>query len=168
MASSSSTSSSKRPKRIYDVVLSFRGEDIRNSFASHLYAALRQAGIHAFMDDKELERGEEISRSLLQAIEGSQIALVILSPNYASSRWCLNELVKIMECQKTQGQRVMPVFHGVDPSDVRHQRGSYGEAIEKHEHKLGRGAIGCRSGGRHSKRLRILPASIQLFGMKLM
>ena len=31
---------------------------------------------------------------------------------------------------------MLPVFYGVDPSEVRHQRGSYGKALEKHEERF--------------------------------
>ncbi|XWS22331.1 hypothetical protein CRYUN_Cryun29cG0024700 [Craigia yunnanensis] len=40
---------------------------------------------------------------------------------YASSTWCLNELVKIIECKNTIGQIVIPIFYDIDPSDVRKQ-----------------------------------------------
>ncbi|KAK9280364.1 hypothetical protein L1049_014053 [Liquidambar formosana] len=45
---------------MYDVFLSFRGEDTRKNFIDHLYFALKNAGINAFRDDNELPRGEEI------------------------------------------------------------------------------------------------------------
>ena len=58
--------------------------------------------------------------------------MVVFSENYASSKWCLDELVKILECRKEQGHLVIPVFYGIDPSHVRKQLGSYKEAFEKH------------------------------------
>ncbi|KAL7161756.1 hypothetical protein ACSBR2_042268 [Camellia fascicularis] len=76
--------------------LSFRGEDTRKNFTNHLYAALVQIGIHTFMDDDELPRGHDISSALLKSIEESRISIVVFSTNYASSRWCLDELVKII------------------------------------------------------------------------
>uniref|UniRef100_A0A6N2KU15 TIR domain-containing protein n=1 Tax=Salix viminalis TaxID=40686 RepID=A0A6N2KU15_SALVM len=117
----------------YDVFLSFRGEDTRKNFTGHLYTALIQAGIHTFRDDNELPRGEEISPQLLRAIEGSRISLVVFSKNYASSTWCLDELVKIMECRQKTHQVVLPIFYDTDPSVVRKQTGSYKEAFDKHE-----------------------------------
>uniref|UniRef100_A0A6N2M4J1 TIR domain-containing protein n=1 Tax=Salix viminalis TaxID=40686 RepID=A0A6N2M4J1_SALVM len=83
-----------------DVFLSFRGEDTRKNFTDHLHSALIQAGIRTFKDDNNLPRGEEISPQLLRAIEGSRISVVVFSKNYASSTWCLDELVKIMECRQ--------------------------------------------------------------------
>ena len=102
----------------YDVFLNFRGEDTRNTFTSHLYSALKQSGFSTFMDDEKLERGECIALDLLRAIEESRFCIVVLSKNYASSTWCLDELVKIIECKKHTELRVSPVFYYVDPFDV--------------------------------------------------
>ncbi|PON38147.1 TIR domain containing protein, partial [Trema orientale] len=118
----------------YDVFLSFRGEDTRRNFTSHLYTALCRENILAYIDDN-LERGEEISSSLLTRIEESKLSIVVFSKNYASSRWCLDELVRIMECKKEKEHIVLPVFYGVDPSDVRNQKGSYADAFVKHEER---------------------------------
>ena len=118
----------------YEVFLSFRGQDTRHGFTSHLYAALCQKGIYTFLDDDKLKRGKSISPELLQAIEGSTCSLVILSPNYASSTWCLDELVKIIHCMKTMGKIVLPIFYHVDPSHVRKQSGPFEQAFSKHEH----------------------------------
>ena len=127
-------SSSLTKRYIYDVFLSFRGEDTRNGFTSNLNGILRHNGINTFMDDK-LQRGENISTELLEAIESSRISIIIFSKNYASSTWCLDELVKILEC-KNNGQVVLPVFYKVDPSDVRNQNGKFGESFTKHEEKF--------------------------------
>jgi hypothetical protein len=91
---------------------------------------LHKKGINTFIDD-ELRRGEEISPALLKAIEGSRISIVILSKNYATSTWCLEELLKILECKETKGQMVLPVFFKVDPSDVQHQTKCFGKALVK-------------------------------------
>lgn len=122
-SSSSCFSSSISTQFKYDVFLSFSGVDTRNNFTSHLLTALERHGFHTFRDDTKLNRGECIRDELLKAIEGSRISLVILSKNYAASGWCLNELVKIMECKKTLQQTVLPIFYNVEPSDVRVQRG---------------------------------------------
>ncbi|KAL2334991.1 hypothetical protein Fmac_016204 [Flemingia macrophylla] len=120
----------------YDVFLSFRGSDTRHGFISHLYKALCDKGIHTFIDDEELQRGEEITPSLLKAIQESRIAMPVLSQNYASSTFCLDELVHILACSKEKGRLVLPVFYDIDPSHVRHQRGTYQEALNTHHNKL--------------------------------
>ena len=134
--SSSSSPSIQASRWTNHVFLSFRGEDTRHGFTDHLFASLERRGIKTFKDDHDLERGEVISLELNKAIEESLFAIIILSPNYASSTWCLDELQKIVECSKSFGQAVLPIFYGVDPSDVRHQRGSFDEAFRKHEEKF--------------------------------
>ncbi|XP_044475738.1 disease resistance protein RRS1B-like [Mangifera indica] len=129
MASSSSSSQVK-----YDVFLSFRGEDTRDNFTSHLKDALCGRKIVTFIDD-QLVRGDEISPSLLNAISGSKISIIIFSKGYASSTWCLQELVEILNCRRMYGQIVIPVFYHVDPSDVRKQTGTYGDAFDQYEVK---------------------------------
>ncbi|CAK7338776.1 unnamed protein product [Dovyalis caffra] len=133
ISSSDCKPSSSRPGWSYDVFLSFRGEDTRKNFTDHLYTALIQAGIHTFRDDDELPRGEEIGPQLLKAIEDSRISILVFSKDYASSRWCLDELVKILECKRTMGQLVLPIFYDIDPSDVRKQKGSFAKAFDRHE-----------------------------------
>ncbi|KAL6226649.1 hypothetical protein ACLB2K_000610 [Fragaria x ananassa] len=123
------------PTYKYHVFLSFRGEDTRNNFTGHLYSALSEKGIVTFMDD-QLIQGEEISPALIQAIEQSKISIVVFSENYASSKWCLDELVKILDCMKKIQQIVLPVFFKVDPSDVRNHRGSFGEGLANLERKF--------------------------------
>ncbi|KAG7941009.1 hypothetical protein I3843_16G016100, partial [Carya illinoinensis] len=114
----------------HHVFLSFRVEDVRYNFISHLYQALKQKGINYYIDDV-LERGEEISTAFVKAIEGSKISIIVLSTNYATSTWCLDELLKIFHCKdkETIKQIVLPIFYHVDPEDVRHQKGSFGKSF---------------------------------------
>ncbi|XP_062011251.1 uncharacterized protein LOC133727860 isoform X2 [Rosa rugosa] len=98
LPSTPSWSSSYRRK--HDVFLSFRGADTRLAFMGHLHAALIHCGISTFRDDIDLEKGKSIRKQLDKAIEGSKVWVVIVSPDYASSKWCLNELLKILECRK--------------------------------------------------------------------
>ncbi|CAN6722755.1 unnamed protein product [Malus baccata var. baccata] len=130
--SSDSSSSSGRRRWTYDVFLNFRGEDTRRSFVSHLYRALDRKAIHTFIDAEELRKGNHLS-DLLTAIRNSRVSIVVFSPNYASSTWCLKELVQILECMDSDGQTVVPVFYDVDPSHVRNRKRSFEEAFARHE-----------------------------------
>ncbi|XP_054779034.1 disease resistance protein RUN1-like isoform X2 [Prosopis cineraria] len=128
-SSSSSFSFNSGTRYRYDAFLSFRGEDTRHSFTEILYDALRRKGINAFIDDKRLGKGEEISPTLLKAIERSRISIIVFSTNYATSTWCLEELAHIVWCRKQKKQVVMPIFYKVDPLDVQYQRNSFEEAM---------------------------------------
>ncbi|XP_057744925.1 disease resistance protein RPV1-like isoform X1 [Arachis stenosperma] len=119
----------------HDLFISFRGE-IRTSFLCHLIKRLRDDGIISFfVDEENLGAGDEISSALLQAIEESSISLVIFSKDYASSRWCMEELVKIIECKEQYQRTLVPVFYNVDPSHVRHQKRTFEEAFDVHTEK---------------------------------
>ena len=96
---------------------------------------MKQKGIRTFKDET-LERGEEISSALHKAIEESRSSIIVFSEDFASSRWCLDELVKIIECKNEKGQLVLPLFYYVEPSEVRHQSGSFAEALFEHRRRF--------------------------------
>ncbi|CAN7123179.1 disease resistance protein TAO1 isoform X2 [Brassica rapa] len=118
-----------------DVFLSFR-EEIRGGFVSgflsHLRHALARQSITCFIDNQEEERTEKrkqlSAKKVLHAIPESKVAVVVLSKNYASSSWSLNELAEIMETNLM----MVPVYYEVDISDVRYQKGSFGEDLRRH------------------------------------
>lgn len=117
----------------YDVFLNFRGKDTRYGFTRNLYDSLRGRGIRTFFDDEGVEKGQVIRPSLFKAIDASRIAIVVFSKDYASSHHCLDELVHITKLFKEDRIVLLPVFYDVDPSQVRHQKGTYGEAFARHE-----------------------------------
>ncbi|KAL9691625.1 hypothetical protein QQ045_012050 [Rhodiola kirilowii] len=125
-------SSDSRNKFIHQVFLSFRGEDVRNGFVGHLFNGLRREGFRVFMDNDGLEHGRDIQIKLLEAIEQSEVSIVTLSTRYADSRWCLDELAKIMELNVSPDRFVLPVFFDMEPTDVRHQTGLYNTYFEAH------------------------------------
>ncbi|WOG86613.1 hypothetical protein DCAR_0205830 [Daucus carota subsp. sativus] len=131
-----SSSASTSPTTLWDVFLSFRGKDTRYTFTDHLYKALVRTGIQTFKDNSELRSGEVLSNSLIQAIQNSKTYIVVLSENYASSPWCLYELVEILTCYKRMKRLVIPVFYYIDPSVVRHQIPCFKEIIEKHQSRF--------------------------------
>ncbi|CAJ2663628.1 unnamed protein product [Trifolium pratense] len=132
MACSSSQAMTTVDLKKYDVFISFRGEDTRPGFTSHLHAALKRKNLETYIDYR-IEKGNQVWTELEKAIKDSTLFLVVFSENYASSTWCLNELVEIMKCHKNGQGVVIPLFYRIDPSHVRKQTGSYGTALEKHK-----------------------------------
>ncbi|XP_050387107.1 disease resistance-like protein DSC1 isoform X2 [Argentina anserina] len=126
------TSSSSGGSRKYQVFINFRGADTRRCFVCHLYNALDQNGLETFIDSEDLQKGDSLSE-LLKAVKDSKISIVVFSKDYASSTWCLKELVQILECMDQQRQIVVPIFYDVDPSDGRELKGRFAEALAKHE-----------------------------------
>ncbi|KAL7616806.1 hypothetical protein Lser_V15G03397 [Lactuca serriola] len=120
----------------YDVFLSFRGLDTRHSFTDHLYKALIEANISTFLDDEEIETGEDLKPELESAIKASRGSIIVLSKNYATSTWCLDELVLILEQRMASNHIVIPIFYHVEPTHVRKQQSSFGDAMAKHKQKM--------------------------------
>ncbi|XP_028088955.1 TMV resistance protein N-like [Camellia sinensis] len=120
--------SSSKSRCSYLVYLSF-AEDTCKKFTDHLYTALIGAGFRTFRnDDDVMERGE-----LEKAIKESRSSIIVFSKDYASSRRCLDELVMILECKRNFEHVILPVFYGMDPSQIRKQTGSVAEAFAGHE-----------------------------------
>ncbi|KAI3701539.1 hypothetical protein L6452_26700 [Arctium lappa] len=114
----------------YDVFLNFRGEDTRHSFTDHLYDALGRAGLLTFRDNDEIDRGQELEPEIKIAIRASKASIVVLSENYATSTWCLEELWLILQQRKECNHFVLPVFYHVDPSDIRKQNKTFKIEVE--------------------------------------
>ncbi|KAM0001569.1 putative TIR domain-containing protein [Helianthus debilis subsp. tardiflorus] len=133
---SSSSSSTHDLNHRYDVFLSFRGVDTRNGFTDHLYNTLLGARINTFLDDEEIETGEPLKPELESAIRSSRACIIVLSENYASSRWCLDELVLILEQKRKFNQIVIPIFYHVEPTDVRKQQSTFMKAMAQHKERM--------------------------------
>ncbi|KAG2272874.1 hypothetical protein Bca52824_067429 [Brassica carinata] len=114
----------------HHVFPSFHGKDVRRGFLSCLLKEFKEKGIDVFIDN-DLERSKLIGPKLTEAIRGSLIAILLISRNYASSTWCLNELVEIMKCREEDKQTVEVIFYEVDPSDVKKQKGDFGAVFQK-------------------------------------
>ncbi|KAF3456165.1 hypothetical protein FNV43_RR00815 [Rhamnella rubrinervis] len=116
-----SSSSASNPRDNYDVFLSFtiRGGTWR-TFTSHLHSALEQNGIYTFLDVKKIEKGEDIAPGLDNGIRSSRCAVVVLSEEYTSSHWCMDEFVQILKCRNDSNinQIVLPIFYHVSPYDL--------------------------------------------------
>ncbi|KAI8539496.1 hypothetical protein RHMOL_Rhmol09G0187700 [Rhododendron molle] len=106
----------------YDIFLSFRGLDTRKKFTDHLYEALKREGFQTFIEDDEIEWGENIKSALQKAIWNSKMSVIVLSKNYATSTSCLFEIHTIIEHRKKKSDHfILPVFYEVDPWEIKQQ-----------------------------------------------
>ncbi|XP_056846617.1 putative disease resistance protein At4g11170 [Raphanus sativus] len=131
--SRSSLSSSSTTPQKYDVFLSFRGADTRKNFVSFLHKHLEAKGIRTFKDDNSLVCGRQIAPVIDQAIKGTRIAVVVVSPTYPASNWCLEELLTILKQEEEKLLTVVPIFYEVEPNDLKRQTGKLVKQFKKHE-----------------------------------
>ncbi|XP_056176195.1 disease resistance protein RUN1-like [Syzygium oleosum] len=128
----SSSASSSMPRMSFRVFLSFRYEDVRHNFIGHLCKALDHAGIFTYnaIDIEESGMGEDMSITIMKAIEESRVAIIVFSEKYTLSSWCLKVLAKIIECKEQKDLIVLPVFYKVNPGDVTRDASKLGKNLE--------------------------------------
>lgn len=79
-----------------------------------------ESGICVFIYDESLPVGDDIRDERLMAIDSSRLYVPIFSNNYASSKWCLMELTRMVECAiKSDGKKILLVFLDVEPKDMK-------------------------------------------------
>ena len=91
----------------YDLFLSHRGPD-KKDFCAFLKEALHRAGVRAFVDEFDLRVGapDGAWTTMQTALQGARYVMPVLSEGFCDSRWCLDELVLMMQSPA----KVMPVF----------------------------------------------------------
>ncbi|XP_057871114.1 disease resistance protein Roq1 [Cryptomeria japonica] len=140
MASSSSAIAS--PK-FYDAFISQRDPNVKETLGKHLYL-LQERGCQAFLDRQEIKRGDSIPFAIHNAICSSLVQIPIFSKGYAESKWCLDELVLMLE-QPPADALFIPVVNDVKPWELRH--------IENHESRYAVAFSDYRSKGRYLDKL---------------
>jgi len=134
MAASSSTAAYSNNNQWYQVFLSHRGVDTKETFARSLYLRLLDHGLRPFLDNPEMQPGYEIASQIKNAIRTASVHVAILSARYAESTWCLDELLWMLESHRAKMVPIIPVFYGVTPAQVRWTRGKdgiYAQALER-------------------------------------
>lgn len=124
--SSTSTSDSPNNDYVFDIFISHRGPDVKKTLATHLYDRLSKHELQVFLDQPEMRAGEYVTPQIEGAIRTSTVQLAIFSPNYANSKWCLDELVLMVESMANYKSTIIPVFYGVNPADLRWVEGGKG------------------------------------------
>lgn len=90
-------------------------DEVRYSFVSHLSEALRQKRIYdVFVDSYDLlckEASDDLlSKEAQGKVERARVSVMVLPGNRTV---CLDKLVKVLKCQRTNDQVVIPVLCGV-------------------------------------------------------
>lgn len=100
--------------------------ELPDDFIKHLVSGLTDLGILNIFMDRDDWWGRDLDR-IFTCIEESTIALVIFSPCYPETEWCLDELVKMKERANNNKLLVIPIFFNVSKNDVRNFEGEFGD-----------------------------------------
>jgi len=135
-STSASTSYAHNNYYVYDVFINHRGPDCKKTLATYLYKSLCDKRLRVFLDQQELQEGDDLTSQITGAIKKACVHIAIFSKNYAKSNWCLNELLLMVQ----SGATILPVFYdGVNPTDLRRaqreDKGVYAQALRELEDK---------------------------------
>ena len=95
----------------YDIFVSYKRHPewtpwVREFFvnALHAFVGVNFPSFHVFFDE-QIESGAAWSLELKRALLHSRVLLSVLSPQYFSSNWCVNEMSIFLEREQTLGLR---------------------------------------------------------------
>lgn len=94
---------------MYDVFISYRKVDSARAFVPLLYDHLSSNGVRPFLDTINMKPDH-----IYKAIHSCKVGVVVLSPSYCDSLFCLHQLALLNESKK----RVVPVFYDIKPSQI--------------------------------------------------
>ncbi|XP_020589412.1 TMV resistance protein N-like [Phalaenopsis equestris] len=103
-----------KPKITHDVFINHRGVDTKRNIAGLLYDRFVQLDIKAFLDERSMGPGDKLHDSIESAIDKCRVGIVILSPRYCESFFCLHELALMIE----SGKKIIPIFYNIKPSEL--------------------------------------------------
>jgi hypothetical protein len=95
----------------FDVFLSYAHED-KADVALPLAQHLRDLGFSVWIDESEMNVGDDISDRIDRALASSDFGVVVLSRHYFNKSWTLRELTALLAKERTK-IRVLPVCHGI-------------------------------------------------------
>ncbi|CAI9756868.1 unnamed protein product [Fraxinus pennsylvanica] len=97
-----------------DVFINHRGTDTKRTMASLLYDHLCRLKLRPFLDNKNMKPGDKLFEKINDAINGCKVGVLVFSPRYCESYFCLHELALMMETKK----KIIPIFCDVKPSEL--------------------------------------------------
>jgi riboflavin biosynthesis pyrimidine reductase len=101
----------KTLRQNYSIFLSHSSRD--SWLAAVLAERLRARGCSVWLDVMSLEGGQEVLRSIKEAIENADEAMVLVSPQSLRSQWVSVEI----GMAEVLGKRITPILNHVEHSD---------------------------------------------------
>lgn len=102
----------------YDVFISHANKD-KLDFIDGLYESLSRLGINIFYDKKSLEWGDKWKDRILDGVQRSEFAIIIISENFFDREWTEKELNEFLNRQNENGQKIiLPVVHNITISQL--------------------------------------------------
>lgn len=96
---------------------SHKDKEFKDRLIKHLSSLIRQKYIRLWYDNM-IQPGDDLDESVMEALHGSQIMLLLISADYLASEYCYEkELKEAMRMREEQEMIVIPIM--VKPVDVK-------------------------------------------------
>ncbi|HVC75227.1 MAG TPA: toll/interleukin-1 receptor domain-containing protein [Candidatus Micrarchaeaceae archaeon] len=102
----------------YDFFISHATED-KSAFVRPLAEELVQRGLRVWYDEFSLDIGDSLRESIDFGLRASEYGVVILSKAFFDKEWPNKELNGLNALERDGRKVILPVWHGVNESDVR-------------------------------------------------
>lgn len=102
----------------YDVFLSHANAD-KDSLVNELYISLERLGIKIFYDKKTITWGDNWKNKILNGTKEAEFAIIVISKNFFGREWTEKELIKFLNRQNENGQKlILPIIHGITMDEL--------------------------------------------------
>lgn len=102
----------------YDVFISHANKDKLN-YVNELKENIENLGLNIFYDKDVIEWGDKWKDVILNGIEKSRFAIIVISNNFFDREWTEKELKSFLERQNENNQKViLPILYNVEPMEV--------------------------------------------------
>ena len=103
----------------YDVFISHANSD-KARYVENLVDAIKKLGISIFYDKNVLSWGDNWKKKIIDGVEKSEFAIIVISDNYFGREWTEKELYGFLNRQTVSGQKIiLPLLLDVDINDLR-------------------------------------------------
>ena len=103
----------------YDVFISHASAD-KEEYVDKLKAKLDKLKVRIFYDKDSIEWGDEWKKKILEGVDRSEFAIIVISKNFFGREWTDKELNEFLNRQNKNGQKIiLPILHNITIEDLR-------------------------------------------------
>ena len=102
----------------FDLFLSHANKD-KLVYVDELYSSLSKLGIEIFYDKNSLSWGDNWKQRILNGVESSEFAIIVVSKNYFGREWTERELNEFLQRQNSTSQKIiLPILYEISHTDL--------------------------------------------------
>ncbi len=102
----------------FDVFISHANKD-KIDYVEDLKDEIKNLGVNVFYDKEAIDWGDNWKQVILNGIEKSRFAIIVISNNFFGREWTNKELKMFLEKQNKNEQKIiLPILYNVTPEEV--------------------------------------------------